>query len=286
MTKMIQKITIVSFITIIAIFVLFPSFAIAVSVTNFVIIPVNNCTGAISAYTIQVNTTNFTALNITIPNAFSAHIPQAGDIVAEVDLWWDNPSPYYGYIKFTANMTSPETKLDVYADIGGGTATLTGMAVDYNEGSVTSILSPFGTHEERARLTLPTSTSSGYMNISGLPDNITNITVSVGEFVKNPTVSGDYFFDINGTIEMVNITSVYAITLQQGYNMIGWTSQTVINSSTLCNEVPYCDYVYKKSPDGSWITKHCGYPGGDFNISHGFGFLVYITQECSWIRDG
>jgi len=82
-----------------------------------------------------------------------------------------------------------------------------------------------------------------------------------------------------------NSSEQYTITLQQGYNMIGWTSQIPTNSSTLCNEVPYCDYVYKKNPDGSWITKHCGYPGGDFNISRGYGFLAYITQECNWTRE-
>jgi len=77
----------------------------------------------------------------------------------------------------------------------------------------------------------------------------------------------------------------YTITLAQGYNMIGWTSITSKTSSELCSIVPNCTWVYKKNPSGSWITKQCGYPGGDFSVSRGFGFMAYITQECDWTRD-
>ena len=77
----------------------------------------------------------------------------------------------------------------------------------------------------------------------------------------------------------------YTITLSQGYNMIGWTSTTPTNSSNLCNEVPNCSYVYKKNPDGSWTAKQCGYPGGEFTVSRGFGFLAYVTEACEWTRD-
>ena len=80
-------------------------------------------------------------------------------------------------------------------------------------------------------------------------------------------------------------SSPYTITLAQGYNMIGWTSTTPTTSSELCSIVPNCTYVYKKNPDGSWITKHCGYPGGGFNVSRGFSFLAYITEEYDWTRD-
>ena len=77
----------------------------------------------------------------------------------------------------------------------------------------------------------------------------------------------------------------YTITLAQGYNMIGWTSTTSKTSSELCSIVPNCTYVYKKNPDGSWTTKQCGYPGGNFDVSRGFSFLAYITEECDWTRD-
>jgi len=77
----------------------------------------------------------------------------------------------------------------------------------------------------------------------------------------------------------------YTITLEQGYNMIGWTSTTPTTSSELCSEVPYCEYVYLKNPDASWTSKRCGFPGGDFSISRGFGCLVKVSQSADWTRD-
>jgi len=87
------------------------------------------------------------------------------------------------------------------------------------------------------------------------------------------------------TIEESKSSNGYTITLSQGYNMLAWTSTTPTNSSNLCNEVPNCTYVYKKNPDGSWTAKQCGYPGGDFTVSRGFGFLAYVTEACEWTRD-
>jgi len=81
------------------------------------------------------------------------------------------------------------------------------MAVNYAEGETTSIKSPFGTHPERASLKLPTASLKGWLNLTGLPDNITNVTVSIGEFVENPS-AGDYVFVAEGvgdTQEMVHI---------------------------------------------------------------------------------
>ena len=82
-----------------------------------------------------------------------------------------------------------------------------------------------------------------------------------------------------------NNQSSYTITLEQGYNMIGWTSTTPTTSSELCSEVPYCEYVYLKNPDASWTSKRCGFPGGDFSISRGFGCLVKVSQTADWTRD-
>lgn len=195
--------TIVVLLTLLA----FISPTMAISIDNFVITPTSNTVGATSEYTIQINTTNFTSLNITISKGFGVETPQAGDLIAEVDLWWDNPTPYYGYVSFTANATSPETKMDVYADIGGGTATLLGMSTNHNEGATTSIKSPFGSHEERANLTLPTASANGCLKMFSLPNNITNITVSVGNFVLNPTTAGDYVFTAEGVNETVHIVA-------------------------------------------------------------------------------
>ena len=91
----------------------FMPLAAAVTISNFVITPADNTAGVSSAYTIQVNTTNFTSLNISIPAGFKAKTPSGGEQIAEVDLWWDNPTPHYGYINFTANVTNPSDKVDV-----------------------------------------------------------------------------------------------------------------------------------------------------------------------------
>lgn len=180
----------------------------AAQVTKFEITPANNIAGATSAYTIQVNTTGFKSLNITLSEGFKVKTPSAGDLIARVDLWWDTPpGTHYGYVTFRANVTDPSGKMDVYADIGGATATLQGMEVNYAEGATTSIKSPFGTHLERAKLTLPTAVEKGCLNITGLPGPITNVTVSIGEFVKNPAIAGDYVFIADGVPETVHITA-------------------------------------------------------------------------------
>lgn len=183
----------------------FISPAMCVSIDNFVITSTSNTAGVISAYAIQTNTTNFTSLNITLPKGFVVDTPQAGDLIAEVDIYWDHPTPYYGYVNFTANTTSPTTKMDIYANIGGGIATLKGMTTDYSEGAITSIKSPFGSQQERANLTLPTASVGGSLKMFSLPDNITNITVSVGSFVQNPAIAGSYVFTAEGVDEIVHI---------------------------------------------------------------------------------
>lgn len=181
----------------------------AAQVTKFEITPANNIAGATSAYTIQVNTTGFKSLNITIPEGFGAKIPSGGDLIARVDLWWDTPTPgtHYGYVTIRANASDPSGKMEVYADIGGGTASLT-EDVNYAEGATTSILSPFGAHPERAKLKLPTASEKGCLNITGLPDEITNVTVSIGKFVRNPAIAGDYVFIADGVPETVHIRAI------------------------------------------------------------------------------
>jgi len=127
--------------------------------------------------------------------------------------------------------------------------------------------------------------------------SVTDATYSQGKsgFMKYRTA---YFDDFSvrkyadpepsaqlGAEQNIGGSGPYTITLAQGYNMIGWTSTTSKTSSELCSIVPNCTWIYKKNPDGSWTTKQCGYPSGDFTVSRGFGFLAYITQECDWTRD-
>ena len=210
-----------------ALMVFMPVAAVSVTINNFAITPDDNTAGVTTTYTIQVNTTNFTSLNICIPAGFKAETPSAGDLVAEVDLWWDGPGPgtYYGYVNFTANATSPGLKVDVYADItsSGSVVTLRGMDVNYTEGVTTAILSPYGNNPERANLTLPTSEADGWLNITGLPDDITNVTISIDEFVTNPS-AGDYVFvavGVGDTEETVHIKAAPPVVPVPEFNILG-----------------------------------------------------------------
>ena len=181
-------------------------------VTSLTITPEAGITSQVSAYNITVNTTGFTSLNITIPAGFRAKTPSGEDSIARADLWWnDSDYPHYGYVTFTANTSEPSNKMDVYADIGGLTATFLGMAVNYTEGATTSIKSPFGSHEERANLTLPTASQAGYLNLSGLPDTLTNVTVSIGDFVQNPDSAGSYTFTAKAEGELTGKSAVVTI---------------------------------------------------------------------------
>ena len=179
-------------------------------VTSLTITPNTGITGRISAYNVTVNTTGFTSLNITIPAGFHAKTPSGGDLIARADLWWNESDPHYGYVTFTANVSEPTNKMDVSADIGGASANLT-EDVNYTEGAATSIKSPFGSQEERASLTLPTASAKGYLNISGLPDTITNVTVSIGNFVQNPESAGNYTFTAKADGEPTGKTAAVTI---------------------------------------------------------------------------
>jgi len=181
------------------------------TISTFTITPATGTAGETAAYTVQLNTSGFKSLNITIPARFEAVEPASGELVARADLWWnDTGQTLYGYVTFTANAADPTDKMDVYADIvsSGSEATLQGMAVDYAESATTSIKSPFGAHPERANLTLPTTENAGWLNITGLPDTITNITVSIGQFVKNPATAGNYTFDADGEPAYVRIPGI------------------------------------------------------------------------------
>jgi len=135
--------------------------------------------------------------------------------------------------------------------------------------------------------------TNGYSDTTDTSGNY-SITLPVGNYTLTALKTG--YRSSSTTVEVLeNETTIvdfqlteinnYTITLSQGYNMLAWTSTTPTNSSNLCNEVPNCSYVYKKNPDGSWTAKQCGYPGGEFTVSRGFGFLAYVTEACEWTRD-
>jgi hypothetical protein len=180
----------------------------AASVASFTITPDTGTTCTVDTYSAVVNTTGFTSLTITIPAGFVAVAPTTGGVqIARVDLW--DSSGYYGYALFTANNANPSKKVDVYTNIGGDIVTTT-QKIDYGPGGITSIMSPFGGPSE-VTLTLPTDSVDGRFVIS-LPASIvlTNVTIDINRFVRNPAIPGDYVFTADGVPETVSIVSCVA----------------------------------------------------------------------------
>lgn len=164
----------------------------AADITSFTITPDTGTAGAVAAYEAVLDTTaEFTSLNIILPAGFGVEEPSGGELIARVDLW--NNTLHYGYVTFTANTSDPSNKLDVFADIGGGTAEAT-IDVDYSEGGTTNVGSPFD-GASYANLTLPTDLADGSLDVS-LPMGMRKVSIDIEEFVKNPTTCGNYAFDI------------------------------------------------------------------------------------------
>lgn len=180
-------------------------------VTEFSVTPTTTTCDTNSSYTIQLNTTGFDSLNITIPAGYAAVVPDAGNLLAEVDLW-NETIGYYGYVNFTANATNSSTEIDVYADVSGS-ATFT-QDIDYSEGASTVINSPLGSKPEMMNLTLPTASADGSLKLYGLPDELTNITLTIGPFVKNPA-AGIYNFTAEGVKNAtVTITATPTVSIE------------------------------------------------------------------------
>lgn len=78
----------------------------------------------------------------------------------------------------------------------------------------------------------------------------------------------------------------YNITLLTGYNQIGWTNTTQQDAVYLCNDIgANCTWIGKLNPSGVYTKKHCGYPGGDFDVKRGWGYEATISAETKWIRN-
>jgi uncharacterized membrane protein/tRNA(Leu) C34 or U34 (ribose-2'-O)-methylase TrmL len=207
-----------------------------VTIGKFTITPDTGTTGAVSAYNATVNTTGFSTLNITIPAGFEAVVPGAGEQIAKIDVY--NATGTHGYITITANATDPQNKIDVTATATDASGTISlsakGIAVNYTAGETTSISRTYKGYSAAVNLTLPTGSSNGSLNIS-VPAvlNITNGSISIGRFVRNPAVEGDYLFTANGLLETVHIVPpAQWFTITPENNMAGATSAYIATVNT------------------------------------------------------
>jgi len=163
-------------------------------VTNFTITPETGIANAISAYTATVNTTGFSTLNITIPKGFGVANDTMGpnDIIAEIDVY--NATGAHGTITIRANVTYPQSKVDVRAEGDGDRLTGT-VNVNYTAGGTTSLSHTHKGYYACVNLTLPTGSTDGSLNITVPAElNITNGSIAIRQFVRNPADAGDYNF--------------------------------------------------------------------------------------------
>jgi hypothetical protein len=186
---------------------LMPLAAAPAIVTNFTITPDTGMAGAKSEYTAVVNTTGVTSLNITIPAGFRVVAPTSAVQIAEIDVY--NATGTHGYITITANTSDPQNKIDVTAGTEGIELTARGIAVNYAAGATTTIARTAFGYSAAVTLRLPTDSSNGSLNISVPAElSITNGSISIGRFVRNPVVARDYEFTADGVPETVHITAI------------------------------------------------------------------------------
>ena len=160
--------------------------------TFFNIDPCRSNPDAELAYNVTIShTSGFNLLNMSIPAGFRAKQPVHGDLLAEAWLL-DNESNEY-HKTFTANGTD---KIDVVCTCGGDSVNYTFNASYGEGGTMNLIVSCCGS--AYANLTLPKTNVNGSLNMSllGSPKKLTNVTISIKEFVKNPVTCGRKTFDV------------------------------------------------------------------------------------------
>ena len=190
----------------------------AAGVTNFEITPDTGTTGEVAAYRAVVNTTGVTSLNITIPAGFGAKAPTSSGVEIARAYIWDTQGRNWTLV-FTAG-GNPSTEIDVdgYNETGVWSGATVTFDIDYDPGGGVDISSPWS-GGSYANLTLPTASINGSLNVS-VPLNITNATIDVQQYVKNPTTAGDYEFVADGVSETVHIAAVPPVPVPE-FNIFG-----------------------------------------------------------------
>jgi len=205
------KIGMIMAVVVSAVLVAFIPNAVA-SVTDLTITPNTGVAGKVVAYNITLNATPWQTLNITIPAGFEAVAPTTGgQLLAKVEFY-DSSGVWCGNITIESSDSNPSTQVKMTAyNKTGAPSDVAYLPMNYNPGATTEFVPEklsklFPTWNASVNLTLPTETKNGSLNIS-LPSgkNLTNVTVSLGPFVKNPTKAGNYTFVADGKTATVTI---------------------------------------------------------------------------------
>ena len=184
-------------------------------VTSFSVTPSSGIAGLVDSYDALVTTDGVTTINVTIPAGFIAVTPAIGGVqIARMDFWNETKGVYYGYATITSNNANPTTQVDVYGkfQVGGDefVYTDTAVVVDYNPGTHTSLSVAVSGDIVWVNITLPTETEDGCINItadSGSIDLLEDVSINIGEFVRNPMAACDYVFSADGKTATVSITA-------------------------------------------------------------------------------
>ena len=174
----------------------FMPLAAAGGAASLVITPDEGITDKVSAYNVDIDTTGFNSLDLTIPAGFGADPPEDGDLIADISLRDKEGNEYE--MTLTAN---GDDKIDLVCVCGCDTVEYT-FGASYGEGDTIEVTVSCG-GESTAKLTLPTSGADGSLELTSALKTITNVDISIKEFVENPTACGDYEFDlaVNGATD-------------------------------------------------------------------------------------
>ena len=182
-------------------------------VTDFSVTPSSGVAGLVDSYDALVTTDGVTTINVTIPAGFIAVEPAIGGVqIARMDFWNTSTKAYYGYATITSNNANPTAKVDVYCkmQVGGDEVEYgpTPQDVNYNPGTPTSLSVTVNGGIVWVNITLPTETEDGCINITadcGSLDLLEEISINIGEFVRNPMAACDYDFIADGKTATVSI---------------------------------------------------------------------------------
>jgi len=173
-------------------------------VNVFTITPDTGIARDVQVYTAAVETTGVKTLNITIPAGFGVVAPtNVGEEIGRAEL---NTSDKKNWTLVFRAGPDPAANVTLYGfnDTAVRSAEII-FPINYTPGGLTTILSPW-TQAPFAKLRLPTAVADGSLNITmPTPAKLLNVTVTIGQFVRNPRVAGNYTFTANGVSANVSI---------------------------------------------------------------------------------
>jgi hypothetical protein len=138
-------------------------------------------------------------------------MPMSGGVeIARVDFWNSSTKAYYGHATITSNAANPTTAVDIYCEFGNDVVTTTNKTINYTAGATSTFKSGFPSDTSSAIIKLPTETEGGSIKITinCTAFKLEDVSINIGEFVRNPLAPSDYYpFIADGKTAWVSITA-------------------------------------------------------------------------------